>query len=105
MTGRDATGATPAGTRPTVTIRLANAADAAAILTIYNFEVDNHTSTFDIVSRTLDGQLAWLADRSGAFAWVSADRPTTCAPSLAKRAWKSASFPSWLRQKPHQWPR
>lgn len=75
MTGPDATGATPAGTRPTVTIRLANAADAEAILAIYNFEVDNHTSTFDIVSRTLDGQLAWLADRSGAFAAVVATMP------------------------------
>ena len=72
MTGPDVTGATPAGPRPTVTIRLANAADADAILAIYNFEVDNHTSTFDIVARTLEGQRAWLADRSGAFAAVVA---------------------------------
>jgi len=61
-----------AGRRPVVTVRLATAADAEQILAIYNFEVENHTSTFDIVPRTLSGQQAWLADRSGAFAAVVA---------------------------------
>jgi L-amino acid N-acyltransferase YncA len=63
------------GQRPTVTVRLATTADAAAILEIYNYEVENHTSTFDIVPRTLDGQRAWLAERSGAFAAVVATIP------------------------------
>ena len=55
-------------TRPAVTVRLANLGDAAAIRAIYNYEVQNHTSTFDLVPRTLDEQRAWLAARSGAFA-------------------------------------
>ena len=63
------------GQRPTATIRLATVADAAPILEIYNYEVANHTSTFDIVPRTLDGQRAWLAERSGAFAAVVATIP------------------------------
>lgn len=61
-----------AGQRPTVTIRLATVDDAAPILEIYNYEVESSTSTFDIVPRTLDGQRAWLAERSGAFAAVVA---------------------------------
>jgi len=65
----------PAGTGPTVTIRLAAPEDAATILAIYNHEVENHTTTFDIVPRTLEGQQAWLADRSGAFAAVVATMP------------------------------
>lgn len=64
-----------AGQRPTVTVRLATSGDAAPILAIYNHEVENHTSTFDIVPRTLDGQRQWLADRSGAFAAVVATIP------------------------------
>lgn len=71
----DTTGSTPPGPRPIVTVRLATASDAAAILAIYNHEVDNHTSTFDIVPRTIDAQRAWLADRSGAFAAVVATIP------------------------------
>ncbi len=68
--------ANPSGTRPDVTIRLANRADAEAILAIYNHEVENHTSTFDIVPRTLEAQRIWLAERSGAFAAVVATMPT-----------------------------
>lgn len=63
------------GQRPTVTIRLATLADAAPILAIYNHEVENHTSTFDIVPRSLDGQRTWLTERSGAFAAVVATIP------------------------------
>jgi L-amino acid N-acyltransferase len=63
------------GQRPTVTIRLATASDAASILEIYNYEVENRTSTFDIVPRTLDAQRVWLAERSGAFAAVVATIP------------------------------
>ena len=53
-------------------IRLATSADAEEMLAIYNHEVENHTTTFDIVARTLDGQRTWLTDRSGAFAAVVA---------------------------------
>jgi L-amino acid N-acyltransferase YncA len=55
-------------TAPSVHVRLATAADAEAIRQIYNVEVRLHTSTFDLVERTLDEQRSWLADRSGAFA-------------------------------------
>jgi phosphinothricin acetyltransferase len=55
-----------------VTIRLATIDDAAAIRLIYNVEVDHHTSTFDLVPRTLEDQRNWLAERSGAFSAVVA---------------------------------
>jgi len=55
-----------------VSVRLATLDDAAAIMAIYNVEVENHTSTFDLVPRTLDEQRAWLAQRSGAFSAVVA---------------------------------
>ncbi len=53
-------------------MRLATPDDAAAIVSIYNVEVKNHTSTFDLVPRTLDEQRRWLAQRSGAFSAVVA---------------------------------
>lgn len=53
-------------------IRRATLDDAAAIRAIYNFEVENETSTFDLVSRTLEVQQAWIMERSGAFAVVVA---------------------------------
>ena len=65
----------PAGSRrhsPPVTIRLATRSDAAAIANIYNHEVLRHTSTMDLVPRSLQEQEQWLADRSGAFAAVVA---------------------------------
>lgn len=65
------------GVRPPVEIRLATVDDAEAILAIYNYEVANHTSTFDLVQRTLDEQRQWLAQRSGAFAAVVATLPTS----------------------------
>ena len=55
-----------------VRIRLAEVADAAAIRTIYNLEVTTATSTFDLVTRSLDDQVAWLEDRSGAFSAIVA---------------------------------
>ena len=57
---------------PAVTVRLATSDDASAIMAIYNFEVQNHTSTFDLVPRTLDDQRRWISERSGAFAAVVA---------------------------------
>ena len=55
-------------------VRLAERGDAEAIRTIYNTEVTTSTSTFDLIPRSLEQQVAWLAARSGAFsAIVAAD--------------------------------
>ena len=70
--------------RSTVNVRLATLDDAPAIRAIYNVEVNGHTSTFDLVPRTLDEQRTWLAERSGAFSAVVA--------TLARRARTS----SWV---------
>ncbi len=56
-----------------ITIRFATEADAAAIAQIYNYEVENETSTFDLVPRSLDDQREWQAARSGAFAVIVAE--------------------------------
>jgi phosphinothricin acetyltransferase len=56
-----------------VVVRPAAPTDAEAIRTIYNHEVENATSTFDLVPRSLDDQLAWQAARSGAFSVVVAE--------------------------------
>ena len=56
-----------------VIIRTAILADAEAIRTIYNHEVENTTATMDLVPRSLDDQLEWLAARSGAFATIVAE--------------------------------
>ncbi len=55
-----------------VALRPATLADAAAIATIYNHEVENTTATFDLVPRTLAEQEKWLADRTGAFSAIVA---------------------------------
>lgn len=55
-----------------VTIRLATIDDAVETRAIYNHEVENHTTTFDMVPRSLEGQRDWLAERTGAFAAVVA---------------------------------
>lgn len=47
-------------------------ADAAAILEIYNHEVQFETSTFDLVPRTLLAQQDWISARSGAFSAIVA---------------------------------
>ena len=62
----------PAGAPSTVSIRLAALADAEAIRAIYNVEVENHTTTFDLVPRSIEAQCKWLTERSGAFAAVVA---------------------------------
>lgn len=49
-------------------IRRATAEDAEAIRAIYNVEVTGSTVTFDLVPRTLEEQLEWLEQRSGAYA-------------------------------------
>ena len=47
-------------------VRLAAVTDEAAIRAIYNKEVLGSTVTFDMVPRTREDQLAWLASHSGA---------------------------------------
>ena len=56
----------------TLTIREANSDDSQAIQAIYNHEVENETSTMDLVPRTLEVQQEWIAARSGAFCAVVA---------------------------------
>ncbi len=56
----------------TISLRLATAADAEQIQAIYNHEVRHTAATFDLVPRTLEEQLAWQAQRSGAFATIVA---------------------------------
>ena len=51
-----------------VAIRAARLSDAEGIQQIYNQEVLNGTSTFDIEPRSMDAQRAWLQDRSGVHA-------------------------------------
>jgi len=53
-------------------VRPAQLADAGAIRTIYNDEVRQATSTFDIVPRSLADQQEWLRHRTGAFSAVVA---------------------------------
>jgi L-amino acid N-acyltransferase len=55
-----------------LSVRLATLDDAQPIMAIYNVEVAQHLSTFDLVPRTLDDQREWLALRSGAFSAVVA---------------------------------
>ncbi len=69
---RIATLSTVTETAPTTAIRPATVADAAAIAEIYNREVTESTSTFDLVPRSLSDQQAWLTARSGAFAAIVA---------------------------------
>ena len=57
---------------PGVILRRATVADAPAIAAIYNHEVENTTSTFDLVPRTLADQEAWITARSGAFSAIVA---------------------------------
>ncbi|HZN16336.1 MAG TPA: GNAT family N-acetyltransferase [Acidimicrobiales bacterium] len=49
-----------------MTVRLAGVADAAAIRAIYNREVTEATSTFDMVPRSEADQLEWLRAHDGA---------------------------------------
>lgn len=61
-------------TDPPSAVRLATPADAEAIRAIYNREVTSSTVTFDLVPRSLSGQLAWLAAHAGAQPAVVAER-------------------------------
>lgn len=57
------------------TVRAATAVDAGGILEIYNRAVTETTDTFDLVPRTMDQQLAWIADHAGAHPAVVAVEP------------------------------
>jgi L-amino acid N-acyltransferase len=59
-------------TPPRIQIRTAVRSDAPAIAAIYNREVREATSTFDLVPRSLEDQEQWLDQRSGAFAAIVA---------------------------------
>ena len=54
-------------------IRLAQLSDADQIAAIYNSEVLESTSTFDLVPRTIEQQRRWLTERSGAHVVLVAD--------------------------------
>ncbi|MET0489989.1 MAG: N-acetyltransferase family protein [Acidimicrobiales bacterium] len=54
-------------------IRRATVDDAEAIRAIYNAEVTGSTVTFDLVPRTAQEQVAWLVERSGAYAVLVAE--------------------------------
>jgi len=56
-----------------VNLRLARSEDAEATREIYNTEVTGSTVTFDLVPRSIEDQLAWLDQRSGAMAVVVAE--------------------------------
>ena len=50
-----------------ISIRHAEEHDAEAIRSIYNYEVEHETATFDLVPRSLEDQLDWQRVRTGAF--------------------------------------
>ena len=56
-----------------VNLRLARPEDAQATCEIYNTEVTGSTVTFDLVPRSIEDQMAWLDQRSGAMAVVVAE--------------------------------
>jgi len=56
-----------------VNLRLARPEDAQATRELYNTEITGSTVTFDLVPRSIDEQLAWLDQRSGAMAVVVAE--------------------------------
>jgi L-amino acid N-acyltransferase len=56
-----------------VNLRLARPEDAQATCEIYNTEVTGSTVTFDLVPRSIEDQVAWLDQRSGAMAVVVAE--------------------------------
>lgn len=65
------------GSAAAIRVRPAIATDAEGMRTIYNHEVENTTATMDLVTRSLDDQVAWLAARTGAFSSLVAVRPAT----------------------------
>ena len=60
-------------------LRHATVADAEAMRTIYNHEVENTTATFDLVARTLPQQQQWIREREGALGVVVAEIDTEVA--------------------------
>ena len=57
----------------TITIRHATTADSEAIRTIYNAEVLGSTVTFDLVARSPEEQLEWMASHDGVYPVVVAE--------------------------------
>ena len=51
---------------PAFRLELAGPAHARGMLAIYNREVESGTATFDMSPRSLEGQLEWVAEHSGA---------------------------------------
>ena len=59
-------------------VRLARRTDGDAIRSIYNAEVTGSTATFDLVPRSVDEQMAWLAEHRGPYpAIVAVDEAET----------------------------
>jgi len=61
--------------RSTVSIRAAVQHDAEGMRAIYNHEVENYTTTLDMVPRSVRDQQAWIAARSGVFRAIIAVAP------------------------------
>ena len=55
-------------------LRNATVADAEAIRTIYNHEVETSLVTFDLVPRSLAAQQDWVREREGALGAIVAER-------------------------------
>jgi len=63
---------------PSIAVRRAEARDAEAIRAIYNREVERSTVTFDMVPRSGEEQLAWIAEHAGPYpAIVAVDHDET----------------------------
>lgn len=56
-----------------ISSRLAGRGDAEAIRRIFNHEVEHSSHTFELVPRSLEDQLAWLAERDGALGVLVAE--------------------------------
>ncbi len=81
MSDVDDSGAEPTSSDGSLAIRLAVRADAASMRAIYNHEVEHHTTTLDMVPRSVDDQRDWIAARSGAFSAIVAEWTDPDAPS------------------------
>jgi L-amino acid N-acyltransferase YncA len=56
-----------------LSIRPATAADMAAVLAIYNYEVANGVATFDTAPRSMKEQMAWLKEHQPPYSAVVAE--------------------------------
>ncbi|WP_420451303.1 GNAT family N-acetyltransferase [Ilumatobacter sp.] len=63
-------------------VRLAGSDDAEAMRSIYNHEVENFTTTMDMVPRDLDEQRRWIAARTGAFSAIVAEVDGSDGPTV-----------------------